>query len=125
MGSHGFGLADFMDSKHRRTRLFTLLPGGSGSQLLWWTLAALTVCLATAPTVRAQTSPVALAVTADHSPVAPGEAVVFTFTVVNVSDVPLSGRGVTVNWTVPNSVTGATPGAAASRQYLQVFFFNF
>ncbi len=69
---------------------------------------------------RAQTSPVALAVTADHSPAKPGEAVVFTFTVANVSDVALPGSGVTVNWVVPNYVTGATAGATVSRPHLEV-----
>ena len=115
-----------MDSEHRRTRPLshwfpTIAAKAFGCLHTRLTLAALTLGLTAAvPAVQAQTSPVALTVTADHSPVLPGEAVDFTFTVVNVSDVPLPGRGVTVDWTVPNSVTGATPGAAVSRPYLQV-----
>ena len=61
-----------------------------------------------------------LTVTADHSPVLPGEAVDFTFTVSNPGTAVFSGRGVNVEWSVPNYVTGATAGEIDLQTYLQL-----
>ena len=61
-----------------------------------------------------------LTVTPDHSPAMPGEIVDYTFTVSNPTAAAFTGRGVNVEWNVPNFVAGATPGEIDSQSYLQV-----
>ena len=81
-------------------------------------VAVLFLALLSAPAAWAQTSSLALTVTANPSPAKPGETVNYTFTVLNRAT--LASGNVEVDWKVPNYVSSATPGASRYQAYINL-----
>ena len=107
------------------TRIFTVQAGSASGAISAQATAIDQVdgtnqSTSTLTTVVSTPASLGLTVTPDHSPVQPGEAVDFTFTVSNPGTAAFTGRGVTVEWNVPNFVTGATAGEIDFQTYLEL-----